>query len=75
VRGGEFVLSHMASHRLLRDVALNFPAMRRAGQLAEFVLSVVEGLKQGPPEDESIPPLGQPAGVGRKKTSLFVRGL
>lgn len=30
VRSGEFVLSHMASHRLLRDVALNFPAMTHA---------------------------------------------
>ena len=37
--------------------------MKRADQLAEPALSFVEGLKQGPPGDESVPPLGQPAGV------------
>ncbi len=31
-------------------------SLRRAGQLAP--------LKQGPPADKSVPPLGQPAGVG-----------
>jgi len=36
----------------------------RAGQLAEPVLSLAEGLKQDPPIDESVPPLGQTAGVG-----------
>ena len=35
-----------------------------ADQLARPALSFVEGLKQGPPADESVPPLGQTAGVG-----------
>ena len=39
-------------------------SLRRADQLAEPVLSFVEGLTQGPPADESVPPLGQTAGVG-----------
>ncbi|PJA77944.1 MAG: hypothetical protein CO149_06770 [Nitrospirae bacterium CG_4_9_14_3_um_filter_51_5] len=38
--------------------------LRRADQLAESILSLVEGLTQGPPADESVPPLGQTAGVG-----------
>ena len=29
-----------------------------------------EGLKQGPPADESVPPLGQTAGVGPWETNL-----
>ncbi|MCW5784595.1 MAG: hypothetical protein KIT39_14890 [Nitrospirales bacterium] len=37
----------------------------KADQLAEPVLSFIEGLKQGPPPDESIPPLGQTVGVGQ----------
>jgi hypothetical protein len=37
--------------------------LRRADQLAELVLSLVEGLKQGPPADKNFPPLGQTAGV------------
>ena len=37
--------------------------LRKAGQLAEPVLSLGEGLKQGPPPHESVPPLGQTAGV------------
>ena len=37
----------------------------KVDQLAEPVLSFIEGLKQGPPADESIPPLGQTAGVGQ----------
>jgi hypothetical protein len=39
-------------------------SLRRADQLAESILSFVEGLTQGPLADESVPPLGQPAGVG-----------
>jgi hypothetical protein len=35
----------------------------RAGQLAAPVLSLAEGLKQDPSIDESVPPLGQTAGV------------
>ena len=38
--------------------------LRRADQLAEPALSPVEGLKQGPPADESVPPVGQTAGIG-----------
>jgi len=52
------VTSHLASWERT-DARL-----RRAGQLAEPVLSLAEGLKQGPPIDESVPPLGQTAGVG-----------
>ncbi len=37
--------------------------LKRADQLAEPVLSFGEGLTQGPPADESVPPLGQTAGV------------
>ena len=40
------------------------PTLRRADQLAELVLSFVEGLKQAPLADKSVPPLGHPAGVG-----------
>jgi hypothetical protein len=40
--------------------AANF---RRADQLAELVLSLVEGLKQGPPTYQSVLSMGQPAGV------------
>jgi hypothetical protein len=36
--------------------------LRRAGQLAP--------LKQGQPTDESVPPLGQPAGVGPWETNI-----
>jgi len=36
--------------------------LRRAGQLAP--------LKQGPPTDESVPPVGQPAGVGPWETNI-----
>ena len=45
---------------------------RRADQLAEPVLSFVEGLKQGPPDEESVPPLGQTAGVGAEETTISV---
>jgi hypothetical protein len=45
-------------------------SLRKADQLAEPVLSFVEGLKQGPPADESVPPLGQTAGVGAGETNL-----
>jgi hypothetical protein len=38
--------------------------LRRAGQLAT--------LKQGPPVDESVPPLGQTAGVGTWETNISV---
>ena len=38
-------------------------SLRRAVQLAESILSYVEGLTQGPPADESVTPLGQTAGV------------
>ena len=44
---------------LLKRRDANF---RRADQLAP--------LEQGPPSDESVPPLGQRAGVGRKKTNV-----
>ena len=45
-------------------------SLRRADQLAEPVLSFVEGLKQGPPADESVRPLGQTAGVGPWETTF-----
>jgi len=45
-------------------------SFRRADQLAESILSFVEGLKQGPPADGSVPPLGHPAGVGPWETNL-----
>ena len=38
-------------------------SLRRADKLAEPDLSLVEGLIQGPPVEESIHPLGQTAGV------------
>ena len=38
-------------------------SLRRAAQLAEPVLSLIEGLTQGPPADENVPPVGQTAGV------------
>jgi hypothetical protein len=47
-------------------------SLRRAGQLAEPVLSLVEGLKQGPPADESVPPLDQTAGVEPWETNISV---
>jgi hypothetical protein len=37
-----------------------------AGQLAEFVLSLVEGLRQGPPENESGCPKSRTAGAGEE---------
>ena len=37
----------------------------RASQLAELVLSFVEGLIQGPPIDKYVLPLTQTAGVGQ----------
>jgi len=46
--------------------------LRRAGQLAESILSHAEGLKQGPPVEESVPPLGQTAGVGAWETNISV---
>jgi len=45
--------------------------LRRADQLAEPGLSLAEGLKQGPPAVESVPPLGQTEGVGLWKTEHF----
>jgi hypothetical protein len=39
-------------------------SLRRADQFAEPVLSFVEEIKQGPPTDKSVPPLGQTGGVG-----------
>ena len=39
--------------------------LRRVGQLAEPVLSLVEGLKQGPPSDLSVRQGGRAAGVGQ----------
>ncbi|PJA77764.1 MAG: hypothetical protein CO149_07705 [Nitrospirae bacterium CG_4_9_14_3_um_filter_51_5] len=47
-------------------------SLRRADQLAEPVLSLIEGLKHGPPADESVSPLGQTAGVGPLATNLSV---
>ncbi len=44
--------------------------LRRAGQLAERVLSLIEGLKQGLPTAESVPPVGQTAGVGPWETNI-----
>jgi len=38
-------------------------SLRRADQFAEPGLSLAEGLKQGPPADESVPPLDQTAGI------------
>ena len=35
-----------------------------ASQLAELVLSLVEGLKQGSPDHRSVHPEGRAAGVG-----------
>jgi len=37
-----------------------------AGQFAESILSLVEGLKQGPPRKKSARPHGRTAGVGNK---------
>ena len=48
-----------------RDASLS-----RADQFAESILSYVEGLTQGPPADESVPPLGQTAGVEPWETNL-----
>ena len=45
-------------------------SLRRADPLAESILSYVEGLKQGQPADESVPPLSQTAGVGPRETNL-----
>ncbi len=42
-------------------------SLGRAAQLAEPVLSFVEGLRQGLPMDESIRPKGQSAGVREKE--------
>ncbi len=42
-------------------------SLRRADQLAEPVLSRVEGLKQGPPADESVPPLARRQASGSRK--------
>jgi len=36
----------------------------------ELVLSLIEGLTQGLPTDESVPPVGQPAGVGPGETNI-----
>ena len=44
--------------------------LRRADQLAESILSHVEGIKQGPPTEERVPPLGRTAGVGTWETNL-----
>jgi hypothetical protein len=38
--------------------------LRSADQLAESVLSFVEGLRQGPPSDKSVHPHGRAAGIG-----------
>jgi len=53
--------------------------LRKAGQLAEPVISLGEGLKQGPSTDESVPPFAQTAGVGpweanRSGTHMKERG-
>jgi hypothetical protein len=48
----------------LASFGLMDAVLRRGDQLAEPVLSLVEGLKQGPPAEERVPPLGQTAGVG-----------
>jgi len=45
-------------------------SLRRADQLVESILSFAEGLKQGPPDDKSVPPLGQTAGVGTWATNF-----
>ena len=45
-------------------------SLRRADQLAEPVLSLIEGLTHGPPADESVPSVGQTAGVGPWETNL-----
>jgi len=42
----------------------------KADKLAEPALSFVEGLKQSPPFDESIRPVGQTAGVGQETMEL-----
>jgi len=42
----------------------------RASQLAELVLSLVEGLKQGPPDHESVHQEGRTAGVGTWETNM-----
>jgi hypothetical protein len=47
-------------------------SLRRADQLAEPVLSLVEGVKQGPPTKDSVPLLGQTAGVGAGETTMSV---
>ena len=45
---------------------------RRATQLAELVLSLVEGLKQGPPVHQSVHQEGQTAGVGWKEEASII---
>ncbi len=42
----------------------------RASQLAELVLSFVEGLKQGSPDYKSVHQEGRAAGVGRWKAII-----
>lgn len=46
--------------------------LKRADQLAEPVLSLVDGVKQGPPTKESVPSLGRTAGFGAGETTLSV---
>jgi hypothetical protein len=43
---------------------------RRATQLAESILSLVEGLKQGSPDHERVHQEGRTAGVGFWETSM-----
>ena len=44
----------------------------RAGQLAELVLSLLEGLKQGPPVDRSVRLWDRAAGAGQGKKDLNI---
>jgi hypothetical protein len=46
---------------------------RKTSQLAESILSLVEGLKQGSPDHESVHQEGRTAGVGAWKTSMTER--
>jgi len=43
----------------------------RTSQLAELVLSLIEGLKQGSPIDESVHSDGRTAGVGPWETNFL----
>ena len=50
-------------------------SLRSADQLAEPVLSLSEGLRQGPRNDRNVRPRGQSAGVGQEAFGYRLQGL